>query len=32
MRKSNNNEENIQQIFEMIYNNLYGKTCFNIGN
>lgn len=33
MKKSNNNEENILQIFEMIYLcNLNGKTCFDIGN
>lgn len=33
MKESNNNEENILQIFEMIYlYNLNGKTCFDIGN
>lgn len=33
MKESNNTEENILQIFEMIYlYNLNGKTCFNIGN
>lgn len=33
MKKSNNNEENILQIFEMIHlYNLNGKTCFDVGN